>query len=107
MHGRHKSGTNKVVLDLHVWVKVLRKEVSICLLHNGPVGTSTLADGVGDHGNVGFIIQQDIHIIRADGIVLEAKEVVDGGTVIFHLLPSDKDLVSSRNLYGVREELTN
>ena len=46
-----------MVLDLHVWVKVLRRELSMRLPHYGPVGTSILADGVGDHGNVGVIVQ--------------------------------------------------
>ena len=41
MHGRHEFGPNKMVPDFHIWVEVLRREVSMRLLHNGPVGAFT------------------------------------------------------------------
>ena len=96
-----------MVPDLYMFVEVLRRKVSVHILHNSPLGASTLADNSCDLGHIGIIVQQDLHFIRAGWVVRKAKEVVDRGSIVLNLFPSDKSLVTGGTLRCTREELAN
>ena len=59
-----------MVPDLHMLLEVLSGEVGVLILHNSPLDASTLANNSCDLGHIGVIGQQDLHFIRADGVIL-------------------------------------
>ena len=105
--GGHKSGTNEVVPNSQLWMKVLGGEMSMRLSCHCPGGAAIYANGFSDHRDMSFIVQQQIYVIRAGGVVVEVEEAVNCGGVVFHLFSSHKGFVSSRALLCVREELAN
>ena len=96
-----------MVPDIHMLVEVLSREVDVLILHNKPLGAPTLANNPCDLGHIGVIVQQDLHFIGAGWVVLKANEVVDGGSIVLNLLPSNKRLVTGGTLRCVHEDLVN